>query len=494
MAVTTQLKNQHLLWRAGFGPAVEQLQDLSRFSPHEFYDALKKGSAKKPMYLRTVENTAEGLMAGIGREARMKKTELSPEERRIRQRQNRQGIRDLNIAWLKEMVNSGAQLREKLAFFWHDHFACRNLNVFYQQELLDVLRRNALGNFGTMLREVSRSAAMLNFLNNQQNRKGHPNENFAREVMELFTIGRGNYSETDVREAARAFTGWASNAAGEFVFRKGQHDNGTKTVLGKTGNLNGDDVLDILLESRKTAGFIAAKLYAFFVNEKINEAHVKKLADVFYSSDYEIMPVLDHMFRADWFYDKENIGARIKSPVELLAGMQRMVPMAIQNEDSLLVLQRVLGQVLFYPPNVAGWQGGTAWIDSSTLMLRLRLPQLFNDQDELNISPKDDDDQMMGRQSAADEEGQRIRKQSGKSMQGRGMKLINANLEWAKMYRHLEKTPREKLLNNIAGILMQTGTAVNEKVVMSYVDSGSREDFIRSATIQLMSTPEYQLC
>ena len=118
------------------------------------------------------------------------------------------------------MVNSSAQLREKMAFFWHGHFACRNLNVFYQQGLLDVIRRNALGNFGTLLKEVSRSAAMLNFLNNQQNRKGHPNENFAREVMELFTLGRGHYTENDIKEAARAFTGWASNGAGRIYFQK----------------------------------------------------------------------------------------------------------------------------------------------------------------------------------------------------------------------------------------------------------------------------------
>src|SRR4030095_7613275 len=142
------------------------------------------------------------------------------------------------------MVNSRAQLREKMAFFWHGHFACRNLNVFYQQALLDVIRRNALGSFRDMLHEVSKSAAMLNFLNNQQNRKDHPNENFAREVMELFTLGRGNYTEHDIKEAARAFTGWSATLKGEFVFRKFNHDFGTKTVLGKSGDLTGEDVLD----------------------------------------------------------------------------------------------------------------------------------------------------------------------------------------------------------------------------------------------------------
>src|SRR5204863_9435969 len=143
-----------------------------------------------------------------------------------------------------------------MAFFWHGHFACRNLNVFYQQGLLDIIRRNALGSFRDMLHEVSKSAAMLNFLNNQQNKKDHPNENFAREVMELFTLGRGNYTENDIKEAARAFTGWGATIGGEFAFRKFQHDDGQKNVLGKTGRFDGDDVLSILLEHRQTASFI----------------------------------------------------------------------------------------------------------------------------------------------------------------------------------------------------------------------------------------------
>ena len=158
--------------------------------------------------MNVADNYLQGLMMGIDQAGKMQQKELTAEERKKRQQKNREGVRNLNLYWLNEMVNSSAQLREKMAFFWHGHFACRNLNVFYQQGLLDVIRRNALGNFGTMLKEVSRSAAMLNFLNNQQNRKDHPNENFAREVMELFTLGRGNYTEHDIKEAARAFTGW----------------------------------------------------------------------------------------------------------------------------------------------------------------------------------------------------------------------------------------------------------------------------------------------
>src|SRR6185369_12385190 len=201
MSVSNQLKNQHLMWRAGFGPAVEQLSDLDKFSPKQLYKAIQKASAKKPESLDAAGDYLNGLMMGIGDAGRQQR-ELDAEKRKEVQQKSREGIRNLNLFWLNEMINSEAQLREKMAFFWHGHFACRNLNVFFQQGLLDVIRKNATGNFRDLLHEVSKSAAMLNFLNNNQNRKDHPNENFAREVMELFTLGRGNYTEDDIKQAA----------------------------------------------------------------------------------------------------------------------------------------------------------------------------------------------------------------------------------------------------------------------------------------------------
>jgi len=488
MDVTIKTRNQHLLWRAGFGPAVEQLPDLSRYSPAEFYRALVKASSKKPDYINVADNYLEGLMMGIDQVSKQEKKELTAEERKKRQQKSREGIRNLNLEWMSEMVNSSAQLREKMAFFWHGHFACRNLNIFYQQGLLDILRRNALGNFGTLLKEVSRSAAMLFFLNNQQNRKGHPNENFAREVMELFTLGRGNYTETDIKEAARAFTGWSANAQGDFIFRRGQHDYGKKTVLGHTGNFDGDDVLDILLEKKETATYLCRKLYRFFVNENEDKQKVEWLASRFYKNEYDISKLLEDIFTSDWFYDEKNIGANIKSPIELLVGMQRMLPMEMENEAAMLVLQRILGQMLFYPPNVAGWAGGRSWIDSSTLMMRMRIPQLINDEDEMNVKPKDDDDQMMGRPDE-DLPGRRKTGYAGQRRQ-----QINASLDWKLLLTSLEKVPREKLLNEIKGTLLQVKPSVNETLFEKYVDASSREAFIKSATLRLMSTPEYQMC
>jgi uncharacterized protein (DUF1800 family) len=489
MALTNQQKNQHLLWRAGFGPAVEQLGDLSKYSTKEFYKALVKASDKRPAYINVADNYLQGLVMGIDAVGQMQKKDLSPEQRKEIQQKNREGVRNLNIYWLKEMVNSGAQLREKMAFFWHGHFACRNLNVFYQQGLLDVIRKNALGNFGTLLKEVSKTAAMLNFLNNQQNRKGHPNENFAREVMELFTLGRGNYTENDIKEAARAFTGWSSNLQGDFVFRQGQHDFGSKTVLGHTGNFDGADVLDILLDQKQTAKYISQKLYKFLVNEQVDAAKVDWLAERFYKNEYDISKLLEDIFTSDWFFEEKNIGAKIKSPVELLAGIQRMLPMTLENEEALLILQRVLGQILFYPPNVAGWPGGKAWIDSSTLMMRMRIPQLINDADEMNVKPKDDDDQMMGRNNNDD----KVKKPGG-GINALRRQQINANVDWTLYVKNLDKVTRENLVDSMSKLLLQVKSTISNSVISQYADETARDNFIKSATIQIMSTPEYQLC
>jgi uncharacterized protein (DUF1800 family) len=489
MALSNQLKNQHLMWRAGFGPAVEQLNVLDSTSAEKLYKTLQKASASRPQYLQAADSSLQGLMLGIQDAGRLQKQEMSPEQRKEMRQKSRDGIKSLNLYWLKEMVDTDAQLREKMAFFWHGHFACRNLNVFYQQQLLDVIRQNALGNFGNLLHEVSKTGAMLNFLNNNQNKKDHPNENFAREVMELFTMGRGNYSEDDVKEAARAFTGWGANARGEFVFRKFQHDDASKTVLGRTGNFDGDEVLDILLNQKQTAKFISQKVYRFFVNDNIDHQKVEWLADRFYKSDYNISNLMEDIFTSDWFYDEKNIGSRIKSPIELLVGIQRMLPMKLDNEEALLLLERVLGQILFYPPNVAGWPGGRSWIDSSTLMMRMRIPQLINDTDEFNIRPKSDDDQMMGR---SDDEFKI--KPGGGTRIANAARVINAQVDWSKYLDYYNKAAREQLLNDMAGLLLQTKKAASAAVINEYTDATSKETFIKTATIQIMSTPEYQLC
>jgi uncharacterized protein (DUF1800 family) len=219
MVITNQIKNQHLLWRAGFGPNPEEFEQIQQASQKNYYKALAKASAAPPAYIDVADNFLKGLVMGVDEAGKMQRNELSDEQKKQLRKKSREDIKNLNLRWMDEMVNSNQQLREKMSLFWHGHFACRNINIFYGQLLLDVVRKNALGNFADLLRAVSKSGAMINFLNNNQNRKNHPNENFAREVMELFTMGRGNYTENDIKEAARAFTGWGADISGSFVDR-----------------------------------------------------------------------------------------------------------------------------------------------------------------------------------------------------------------------------------------------------------------------------------
>jgi len=491
MVVTNQLKNQHLLWRAGFGPMAEDLQQLATASQKSYFQALSKASKKKPEYLDLADNYIKGLMMGIDEIGRTQRKELSDEEKKKVRQASRESIKSLNLAWLNEMINSDAQLREKMSLFWHGHFASRNLNILYQQQLLDAIRRNALGNFGDMLKEVSKSAAMINFLNNNQNKKDHPNENFAREVMELFTMGRGNYTEHDVKEAARAFTGWGANVKGEFVFRKFVHDDGQKEFLNKNGNFDGDDILNILLEQKATATYITRKIYRYFVNEKVDEEKVKWLASRFYQSNYDIHLLMQDIFTSDWFYSEQNIGAKIKSPIELMVGIRRIIPMQLQNEDVQLLVQRLLGQILFYPPNVAGWPGGKSWIDSSSLMFRLRLPQLIHDDESINLSPKSDDDQQMGMK----EEGGEQNSKRGKMNANKLVKQqILADVNWTPFIDQFAKVPKEKLVTEITKTLLQTPSAPSQQLLESQADKNSRDTFIKTVAVALMATPEYQLC
>ena len=488
MSSAIQQNNIHLLWRAGFGPSLSQIPQVEQITNKAFYRVLYKSSEKIPEDFNVIDKDLISFAAGTASADLRGRKMMSADEKKMFRVKNRDSIKRLNLHWLKTMVTTGAQLREKLTFFWHGHFACRSVNAIHQQSLLNIIRRNALGNFRDLLHEVSKSGAMINFLNNNQNRKGHPNENFAREVMELFTLGRGNYTETDIKEAARAFTGWGANPAGEFVFRRRQHDEGEKSVLGKTGNFDGDDILNILLDQKQTARFIVQKLYRFFVNEQLDNDKISVLTESFYSGGYNIAALLQQIFTASWFYDAANMGTRIKSPVELIVGIQRILPMQIENENALLALQRILGQVLLYPPNVAGWPGGKNWIDSTTLMMRMRLPALLSDSDILNVKPKDDDDQMMGRK---DEDITSFRL---KTKKGKGLKIFSAEIDWTGYTNLFSELPKEKIIDTMAGILLQTGIAVPQELIRQHADVSSRDSFIKSATMRMMSLPEYQMC
>jgi len=275
------------------------------------------------------------------------------------------------------------------------------------------------------------------------------------------------------------------------VFRQQWHDDGQKTVLGKRGNFDGDDVLDILLDNKKTAQFITRKIYRFFVNDVPDEAVVNSLAEQFYKSGYDISRLMETIYSSDWFYDPKNIGNRIKSPVELLVGIRRMLPMAFNNPDVQLLFQRVLGQILFYPPNVAGWPGGKAWIDSSTLMFRLRVPQLLVGTDEVNINPKTDDDQQMGMGDM--ESPSKVKSRNAAAYKKLMDKFAGATVEWDVYLQNFTSTEKTKMIETLSQTLLQR-QGLNKNLLLKYADISGRDNLVKSVTIELMSTPEYQLC
>jgi uncharacterized protein (DUF1800 family) len=286
------------------------------------------------------------------------------------------------------MLQGGHPLREKLTLFWHNHFATslvkvQNPALMFRQNCL--LREHALGRFGPMLQAISRDGAMLVWLDSNSNTKGKPNENYARELMELFSLGVGNYTEKDVREGARAFTGWRTDGRG-FIFDSRNHDTGSKTFLKKTGNWDGGDVVGIVLEQPAAAKFLTRKLYQHFVCETTAppDALLEPLCESFRKSDYDIAALIRTMLASRHFYSAAAFRQRIKGPVEFALGAVQAVYHRYREDDPeyhplpqqmLISSLAALGQALFAPPNVKGWPGAKAWLNTATVLERANLAE-----------------------------------------------------------------------------------------------------------------------
>ena len=281
--------------------------------------------------------------------------------------------RRLNYWWAERMLDTHRPLEEKLALFWHGHFATAESKVRdYRKMLLQIetFERHAAGNFRDLVIAVAQDPAMLYYLDAGVNVKGAANENFAREVMELFTMGVGNYSEMDVREAARAFTGWNFENL-EFVVHPALHDEDEKTFLGRTGNFDGVEVLDIILEQEVTAEYIGAKLYRFFVREDPSEALVSELGSIFRDNGYELRPLLTAMFLSRDFYSEASYGAHIKGPVEhVVTLLKHLGAEDVPGVPDFNRTTIALGQHLLNPPSVAGWAQGKSWITPALIQER----------------------------------------------------------------------------------------------------------------------------
>ncbi|MBS11276.1 MAG: hypothetical protein CME19_06715 [Gemmatimonadetes bacterium] len=279
--------------------------------------------------------------------------------------------------WMTLIANQGLSLTEKMTLFWHDHFATQAVDVKRPQLMFKQntrFRQSAFGNFKTLVLAMNTDPAMLYYLDGRLNRVGNPNENYARELMELFTMGVGNYTEQDVGEASRALTGWVVDGRRSRL-NDSRHDKGQKTILGETGNWNDLSVTRIIFDQPVTARFICRKLYQEFVYHYPDEHIVDQLAQILRENDYELKPVLETLLLSAHFFDDSTIGSKIKSPIDLTAGTARSLGLRVGEGDNLtaefLVDQAEdLGQKLLDPPNVAGWQGYRSWISTNTLPKR----------------------------------------------------------------------------------------------------------------------------
>jgi len=299
--------------------------------------------------------------------------ELSATERQAFNKRKRAQQIALKMWWIDKMLKTFSPFRERMVLFWHNHFTS-SLRKIQQPALLyrqnQLFRRYAVGNFAQLLHRIIEDPAMLIYLDNRANRKKHPNENLARELMELFTLGEGHYSEKDIKELSRALTGYGVDRNLHFRFRPRWHDSGKKELFGKKGNFDAHRAVDLILQRKETAIFIVRKFWKTFVDDTPNQREVQRIAEIFRKNRYELKPMLYALFTSPFFTAPYNRGTLVKSPIELLVGTLRSL--GERSFDPRIVMQysRRLGQDLFDPPNVKGWPGGSRWIDANTLLIR----------------------------------------------------------------------------------------------------------------------------
>ena len=337
-----------MLRRAGFGGTPDEISSYASLG----YEA---AVARLVDYEKVADDGAEARVAAMAAELDMTK------------------LASIQAVWLQRMAMTARPLQEKMVLFWHDHFATGNGKVGRPQAMdyqNQFFRANALGSFRELLSGISRDPAMLRWLDGNTNRRSSPNENYARELMELFTMGPGNYTQADVHEAARAFTGWGLDRDYQVTFNPRQHDTGQKTFLGKTGNWDGDAILNLILAQPVPAEFMTRKLFNYFVHDHPSQAAIKQLADTFRQSGYRVRELVRAILLHPEFRSPDAYHGVVKSPVEYLIGGMKTLGI----NEFLPGIQGSLtrmGMNLFNPPSVAGWDWGTGWIGTNTFVERL---------------------------------------------------------------------------------------------------------------------------
>jgi uncharacterized protein (DUF1800 family) len=407
-------KAAHLLSRAGFGGTPEDIARLAAMTPQQAVRSLVYFDKIDNRNLRPFDHSGihdPGLEPFP--ESRPAATDKAKEtgwslgvkvkpvgNRRIQPVANRffywlrasaMETNRVSYWWANRMLTSNAPLQEKMALFWHGHFCSNEDKVRDYRKLLnqiELYQAKGMGSFRDLTVAVAQDPAMLCFLDARKNVKGAPNENFAREIMELFTMGVGNYSEKDVREAARAFTGW-NYVDTKFIVNVADHDAGPKTFLGKTGNFDGVQVIDVIMQQPVTANFVAGKLYRFFVREDLDPTLQAQLGDVLRKNNYRIAPFMETLFLSRDFYSDASMGALIQSPVVLAVSTYRKLGQtSLPGVPDFNAATGALGQRLLAPPTVAGWAQGRSWITPALLLERGNFARdvLFPD---INFLPPD---------------------------------------------------------------------------------------------------------
>lgn len=413
----------------------------------------------------------------------------SPEERRemvrAEQRLQRERTTSLRQWWLNRMIHGPRPLQEKLTLFWHGHFATsvqkvRDAYLMWLQN--QTFRTYALGPWLELLTKVAKDPAMLIWLDQAQSRKEHPNENFAREVMELFTLGEGHYTERDVTEAARALTGWSfDRVRQEFAYRPRLHDGGEKTVLGITGPLSGEDVLRQIESQPQAARYICGKLWSFFANENPPDDLVNALAERFRAGGSSFKPVLRAMFSSEEFYSDSVVRHQVKSPVQWLVSTVRALECDLPPAMITTQALRLLGQDLFAPPNVKGWDGGLSWITTNNLLNRYNFAALLV-LGEAPFAPG----AMMGANAPA----------PARRMAAAGNRRVGRPLDVSKILSPEERQDKVKLLAALERRLVHGKLREKQaKALREYLESqGALDDEDVRQTIRLlMSTPDFQV-
>ena len=359
---------RHFLLRTGFGATPSEVARLAPMTRAQAVDDLIAGMRAEPA------TPPPSFMAAKRPDwlafYRSKDDEMKRDFNRARDAE----AVELKTWWWTEMLATPSPFSERMTLFWHNHFTSgfdkvRDPTYMFRQNLL--FRREALGSFRALTLAVARDPAMVRYLDSSNNRKGGANENFARELLELYTLGEGNYGEADIKAAARAFTGWHNDeAAGAFRFNKAQHDDGEKSFLGRKGNFDGGDVIAIVFEQPAAANFVAAKAWREFVDDALDAREIERLAAVFRASGHSTATLMRALLTADAFWDPRRRGALVKSPAELMVGAVRQIAPEFADAKTLADWGKRMRQDLFNPPNVRGWPGGTWWISTETLLVR----------------------------------------------------------------------------------------------------------------------------